>query len=352
MSCYHPLSGFYLGFKTENGKDALRVFKADLKEVSIYDKKLNDVRSMIPLHGDHIRHDLTFVKINNKSYDNYFLIKRVDIPCGHCIGCRLDYSRKWAIRCIKEKEQYQFNYFLTLTYDDDHLVSKSLIKKDFQDFMKRLREFYRINYNHDNIRFFACGEYGPKNLRPHFHAILFNLPIYDLKIVGCSARGDRYFESAVLSKIWKNGFVTVGEVTFDSCAYVARYVLDKVNGPTSQAFYDNFGIVPEFVLMSRHPGIGFNYYNINKNKIYSNDEIFYKKGDLALRCHSLSYYDRLYEIEEPDKLYLIKKKRLSNALFLEQQRLKDYVSKKSMLELDESIKNDQLDHSKMHRKNF
>src|SRR4051794_29862641 len=64
----------------------------------------------------------------------------VDLPCGQCIGCRLERSRQWAIRCSHEAKLHEENCFITLTYAPEHLPpGGTLVVKDFQDFMKRLR---------------------------------------------------------------------------------------------------------------------------------------------------------------------------------------------------------------------
>ena len=77
------------------------------------------------------------------------------LPCGQCIGCRIDYSRTWAIRCLHESKLHDENSFLTLTYDDDHLPSDlSLDKTHFQKFMKRLRSRFPDRV----IRYYHCGE--------------------------------------------------------------------------------------------------------------------------------------------------------------------------------------------------
>ena len=163
MTCYHPLHAFKLGFKnTETGKDVLKIVSGKLDKISIYDKAIiKDVHD-IPLEGDHIKKELQLVFFNGRKVPNYSLVNPIDIPCGKCIGCRLAYSKEWAVRIVKECESFEYNYFLTLTYDDEHLKSPSLVKKDLQDFFKRLRWFYKKNFNHDNIRYFACGEYGEK----------------------------------------------------------------------------------------------------------------------------------------------------------------------------------------------
>ena len=102
----------------------------------------------------------------------------IEVPCGQCIGCRLERSRQWAVRCVHEASLYKNNCFVTLTYSDDKLPSDGSLHFDhFQKFMKRLRRFY----DDSRIRFFHCGEYGEQYSRPHYHCCLFNFDFVDKK---------------------------------------------------------------------------------------------------------------------------------------------------------------------------
>lgn len=153
--------------------------------------------------------------------------ERLDVPCGKCIGCRLDYSRGWAIRCMHEASLYENNCFVTLTYDDEHLPKDgNLHIEDFQKFVKRLRK----EAFHDGIRYFHAGEYGGDLGRPHFHAILFNCDFAD-KVHASSRRGNRLYASEALSALWPFGFHSIGDVTLASASYVARYCMKKAEQP-------------------------------------------------------------------------------------------------------------------------
>ena len=93
------------------------------------------------------------------------------VPCGRCMGCRLEKSRQWAVRCVHEAKFYEDNCFVTLTYAPEHLPKDgSLNRKHVQDFIKRLRR----RLDDRKIRVFYCGEYGDKLRRPHYHLCLFN----------------------------------------------------------------------------------------------------------------------------------------------------------------------------------
>ena len=142
------------------------------------------------------------------------------LPCGQCVGCRLERSRQWAIRCVHEASMHKKNCFITLTFDNQHLPKDgSLDVRDFQLFMKRVRKRFGTN-----IRFYHCGEYGEKLGRPHYHACLFNFDFED-KILWKEINGQKLYISQSLSELWPFGFSTIGEVTYQSAAYVARYIM-------------------------------------------------------------------------------------------------------------------------------
>lgn len=193
--------------------------------------------------------------------------EKLDLPCGQCVGCRLERSRQWAVRCMHEASLYDENSFLTLTYNDENIPpSGSLVKSDFQDFMKRLRKSIAPK----KVRYYHCGEYGETLARPHYHALLFGHDFEDKKFF--SKRGENsLFVSDTLSKLWPFGFSVVGEVTFQSAAYVARYVMKKVTGEKA---VDHYGErVPEYTTMSRRPGIGKGWYEKFKADVYPHDRV-------------------------------------------------------------------------------
>lgn len=262
MSCFKPLTGWYSKFKNPSGKRSI-VF--------------NSREALDPYHS-------------------------LSIPCGQCIGCRLEKSRQWAIRCSLESQLYQNSYFLTLTYDDEHLPkSGSLVPDDLQKFLKRLRRYVEYHGSDKKIRFFACGEYGDNFLRPHYHAIIFNLDISDLKSFSTSFSGDIYYTSETINQIWKNGYVIIGEVTFESCAYVARYVTKKMTGSQADFYYE--GRQPEFVRMSRRPGIGSAWLDQYKSDVYPHDYIVIRDG---IKVKPPKYFDKLFESIAPDEMSMIK----------------------------------------------
>ena len=143
--------------------------------------------------------------------------RAITIPCRQCVGCRLEHSRQWAMRITHEASQHSDNVFITLTYDSDNLPPDcSLRKSDFQKFIRSLRKRTK-----KKIRYYHCGEYGDRNNRPHYHAILFGHNFDDWVYLFDSPSGEPIYTSPSLERIWKKGFVTVGTVNFQCAGYVA-----------------------------------------------------------------------------------------------------------------------------------
>lgn len=311
MACFHPLKAFDLGIN-DNGKKRLKITSYSVDHVY---KIANG--------------NYCFSTIPNRS-DLAVQVFRdfIEIPCGQCVGCRLDYSRQWANRCMLELQYHDSAYFVTLTYDDKHIPvnyygddvtgeaheSYTLSKRDVQLFMKRLRK----RFSDCDIRFFLSGEYGSNTFRPHYHAIIFGLKLDDLVPYKKSELGFTYFNSDSLQKCWSIydpdtctfdpiGFAVVANVTWETCAYTARYVMKKLKGEEA-AFYDKFNILPEFTLMSRKPGIGRKYFDDHPD-LYQYDRIHLPSRDRGVSFRPPKYYDYLYDIEHPEEMAAIKEKR-------------------------------------------
>jgi len=177
------------------------------------------------------------------------IVRSLELPCGRCVGCRLERSRQWAVRCVHESQLHLSNCMVLLTYDDEHLpASGSLRYSDFQLFMRKVRKLHT-----PGARFFMCGEYGELG-RPHYHALLFGVDFEDKVAAGKAASGLPVWRSKALEVLWPHGLASLGSVTFQSAAYVARYILKKVSGDAAEVHYG--GRVPEFCHMSLKPGIG------------------------------------------------------------------------------------------------
>lgn len=307
MSCYHPLVGIpdydpitNKPYLTKNGKTKYRIIKTE-------------------------------------NYDRESLLKFEDmilIPCGKCIGCRLEYSRQWANRLMLELQYHDSAYFVTLTYNPGHVPkayyadpetgeakeSLTLCKRDVQLFIKRLRKAFP----NDHIRYYYCGEYGTQTFRPHYHMIIFGLHLTD----GYPWRWNRedgrnfvYYRSPSLERCWSKkceesttpltqmskvgnlyepiGNVEYSEVTWDTCAYTARYVTKKLNGPEGE-FYKTFNLVSPFSDMSRKPGIGRQYYEDHPDMLDSEYvNISTDRGGRKFRPPR--YYEKIFELDHPDE---------------------------------------------------
>jgi hypothetical protein len=245
--------------------------------------------------------------------ENWRDCEPIKVPCGQCVGCRLERSRQWAMRCVHEASLYDKNCFITLTFDDEYIARDgSLHLEDFQKFMKRLRKKFG-----EGIRFFHCGEYGTLNQRPHHHAILFNFDFPDKEL--WSVRDNvKLYRSSSLERLWPYGFSTIGDVSFESAAYVARYCLKKVTGSVAESHYQ--GRKPEYTTMSRRPGIGREWFLKYKNDIFPNDKCVIR-GNLV--CRPPRYYDKIYDSIDPVSFEKIRSKRKIEAL--KQSQILDYT---------------------------
>jgi hypothetical protein len=271
------------------------------------------------------------------------------VPCGKCSGCRLEYSRQWAIRCMHESHMHDFNSFITLTYNNEFLPhNSSLNYNDWTKFMKRLRK----RLDPIKIRFYMGPEYGSLNGRPHYHAIIFGFDFPD-KVLYKQSNGINLYTSDLLSDLWScpktgksMGFSSVGSVTFESAAYVARYMMKKVKGDDPVGRYwtepDDYGevlkIEPEKARMSNKPGIAkawFDKYFYKDNM--DSDNFVVLKGK---EVRPPKYYDILFERIDPAAFDVIKQQRVeyceSNAAdntperlavrkFVREHKIKDLV---------------------------
>lgn len=226
-------------------------------------------------------------------------LDEITIPCGQCTGCRLERSRQWAIRCVHEASMHEKNCFVTLTYADQHLPTDgSLKKKHFQNFMKKLRKALAPQ----RIRFYHCGEYGERFNRPHYHALLFGVDFPD-KTLWARNKGNPIYRSPTLEKIWTHGNATIGTVTFESAAYVARYIMKKVTGPDAQNHYGQR--TPEYTTMSRRPGIGANWLSKFKDEVYPQDRV-YMRGRLMKPPRA---YDVAHDLHHPEHMEQVRQQR-------------------------------------------
>ncbi len=220
------------------------------------------------------------------------------VPCGRCIGCKLERSRQWAVRCMHEAQLHADTSFITLTYDDEHVPRfGSLLMDDWQKFFKRLRK--RVG----KVRFFGCGEYGEQFGRPHYHACLFGLDFPD-KCAWARRGSHDVFRSDLLESVWTFGQSEIGSLTFESAAYVARYCVKKITGKQAEAHYQcvdpetgELGErLPEFATMSRRPGIGSDWFARYSADVYPSDEVIVN----GVAAKPPRFYDKLLEVSSPE----------------------------------------------------
>ena len=333
MPCFSPLSGWYSKSRNPTGKRSI-VFS--------------------PLQG-----------LGDKP---------VTVRCGQCSGCRLIKSGEWAVRCMHEAQLYEHNSFITLTFSEQYLhargrwdcptlrlkksereaisywpiewISKySVDVRDFQLFSKKLRQ--DVNYKgmdgKNGIRFYHCGEYGlccrkcglsgvrcrcesfyASIGRPHYHACIFNYDFPDKVLWKITPQGHRLYISEQLSRLWPFGFSTIGDLTFQSAAYTARYVMKKRNGVLADT-PDEFGLrpyermdvstgeihncKPEYTTMSRREGIGKDWIKKYKNDVYPHDYVVYD----GVKRKPPRFYDEYLEAIDVETYTDLKNKRLIKA---------------------------------------
>lgn len=334
MPCFHPMKGFQIGL-TRNGKP-------DYKRVPFTAQSVQRVNG-------------TWRASSERWYErgaDRIVTDYIVMPCGQCIGCRMDKSREWADRLVLELQYHDSAYFVTFTYNNKHVPrrwyadpetgeafeSYSLEKRAIQLLMKRIRR----TFPNDNIRYYCCGEYGGKTFRPHYHMIIFGLHLDDLQFYKKSELGDTYWTSPKLSSCWTDpddkedsyGYVVVAPVTWETCAYVGRYVTKKLTGKLA-GFYDVHNIIPEFSLMSRKPGIGRAYYDDHPN-LYDYKWINVSLPSGGRKIRPPRYYDRLYDLDNPAEFAEIKANRQKMAEDLVKLKLEQTdLSYLELLEVEE-----------------
>lgn len=277
MPCFHPNRMLDYGFKS-NGKRDLRM------------AGVSDVR--------------------------YKYMPSIPVPCGQCIGCRLAHSAEWALRCVHEASLHSQNSFLTITYAPEHIPEGgTLVKKDCQLFLKRFRkEIYPTK-----IRVYYCGEYGEQRGRPHYHLLIFGYD-FDDKVLVRDPRRPRnappIYHSPLLDKLWGKGKSVIGDVTYQSAGYVARYCIKKQTGKNSMHAYtridhngNTYTIMPEFAHASNRDGIGAQWYKKYASDCFPSDYLVHE----AKKCRVPRYYERLFEIDNSEKLAEIKAERVLRA---------------------------------------
>lgn len=273
---------------------------------------------------------------------------RIDLPCNDCIGCFRRTSLEWACRCVHEAQMHRYNAYITLTYDDEHLPeNNSLQHRDYVLFMKALRnqiarhnqnlllsppplrgaraggksklKTILSNYLQENIndasgapqkavahllpseiKFYMAGEYGELYGRPHYHSLLFGVDFADKTYLGKTKAGEKIYRSYTLEKLWPYGYSSIGAVTFNSAAYISRYIMKKRRGDGNTENYEILDLETgeiyikkkEYNCMSRAEGIGKAWLEEFKPDVYTRDRVITKTGR---ELRPPRYYDKLYK---------------------------------------------------------
>lgn len=257
--------------------------------------------------------------------------RELKLPCGRCIGCRLDRSQAWAVRCLHEAQMHEHNVFVTLTYNEQS-CPLSLEYGDFQKFLKRLRKLK------GKVRYFCCGEYGELGDRPHFHALLFGVFFEDRELLSDSSKG-RLYRSSQLERLWPFGYSSIGDVCFETANYVASYCVKKVNGDRAKQHYTRLDartgelleVSPEFGRMSLKPGIGADWFSK-----FNGDVFGYDRDGVVLaggrKVKAPRFYDKKLEVLKPDVFEAVQ--------FRRSQRTGDMIKdmEESRLRVREAVK--------------
>jgi hypothetical protein len=227
------------------------------------------------------------------------------------MSCRLTKAQNWATRIYHEASLFEENSFITLTYSDEHMPADLSVSQDeFILFMRRLIDHF------GSTRYFACGEYGGRTKRPHYHAILFGIAFEDRYLWQKSPQGDLLYRSPTLERLWGKGHCLIGSVTLTSAEYVARYTVKKVNGDRVEDFLYRgevhpltgevpWRVAPEFLSMSRKPGIGDAWLQKFHRDVFPSDFLVINGRKRAVP----PFY--LRKLEDLDKLRIVSERKKS-----------------------------------------
>lgn len=290
-------------------------------------------------------------------HDNYKSVS--PIPCGWCLECKLKKAEEWVFRCTTEVKENEHNLMLTLTYDNEHLpltdfvdpetgeLTSTLVHQHVQQFINTLQHHLKRNNKKSDFRYFMCGEYGSDKEyidwkgnvrvgteRPHYHIIFMGLEIDDLKFFKyshCEWSKDKnaLYTSKTLDRLWGRGSVECNEVNAKTINYVARYTTKKLKGQLGKEAYEERGRKPPYLQMSRSPGIGYDYFQKNKERFWNEEPLYIKTNKGILKDVSpLRYYDKLLKKDDPIRFEDIEFKRI--------QRMQEHMRELlSMTDIDE-----------------
>lgn len=244
-----------------------------------------------------------FTKRNEKT------MEIMDLPCGKCHECLSRRISGWSFRLMQEYNRATSAYFVTFTYNTDHVPITargfmSLQKSHVQNFFKTLRNYAtKHKYNQGKITYYLCGEYGSKTNRPHYHAIIFNAPINGIE------------------KSWQYGDIHIGDVNEASVGYTLKYMCKDPTNPIPA--HKNDDRLPIFSLMSK--GIGANYLTTAKKSWHKKDlqqRMYIPIADGKKIAMPRYYKEKIYN--QTERSYIakhIKSEKEKETPITEQQRL-------------------------------
>ncbi len=278
------------------------------------------------------------------------LDKPVPVPCGQCKDCRLEKSSQWGIRCHHEAQMHKENCFITLTYNNKSLpYDHNVNKKHLQNFFKKLKTYLNTNHKlipkiylypqpYKTFRYYAGAEYGEtRTKRPHYHIALFGYDFPDkIKIKQAHLQKVKnqfretniysLYSSKMLENIWNKGFVTLGELSYKSASYIARYCMKKITGEQAKTHYKrdymelgSANRTPEFALISRMPGIGKTWLDKFYTDVYPKD-YFTING---IKHRPPRYYDDQLFKKDIRLFYQLKYERSKKTEELSHERLRE-----------------------------
>ncbi len=257
----------------------------------------------------------TEVPIKRKSLYTDRMLKDLQVvPCGHCIGCRTEQSRQWAVRMMHEARLHDSNVFVTLTYSDQELPKNAeVISNHLSGFIKSLRKTQERR-----ISFFGCGEYGERTARPHYHALLFGVDFLDRHSGHDSSRPD-VWHSKALEDTWGRGICEGGNVTMASASYVAGYIRKKCKRKDYARANPLTGelIAPEFARMSLRPAIGKRWIEKNWRDVYPRDFVVVD----GFEAKPPRYYDKWMDKYFPAIMDNVRQKRYDDSIERTQYQL-------------------------------
>lgn len=247
--------------------------------------------------------------------------QKMFVNCGKCVFCKMQKATDWSARMLHESGYHKSSLFVTLTFDEDH-CPLSIKKEELQKYLKRLRK--RLSPR--KIRYYACGEYGEEMGRPHYHLIIFGVNYNDFEFKDKILKNGMWHD-VYDCESWMKGNVYLGDVTADSCRYVADYINKVYFGDMEKEVYKNNGLESPFQLYSK--GLGEKW-------IYDNEKQLRQRYGYTIKGKNRGlnrYYRNKLEIEGSEYYEKIKDKIKENKS-IEEMREMARLRLKALMQLN------------------